>query len=48
MSHRHPAVGFFCAFVVVSLNFISTTDIPADGYGIRPYGLPIPLHSACR
>ena len=22
--------------------------IPTGGYGIRPYGLPIPLHSACR
>ena len=21
---------------------------PTGGYGIRPYGLPIPLHSACR
>ena len=35
-------------FVVVSLNSISTTDTPTGGYGIRPYGLPIPLHSACR
>ena len=35
-------------FVVVSLHSISTADTPADGYGIRPYGLPIPLHSACR
>ncbi len=33
---------------MVSLNSISTTDTPAGGYGIRPYGLPIPLHSACR
>lgn len=40
--------GIFCAFVVVSLNSISTTDTPTGGYGIRPYGLPIPLHSACR
>ena len=43
-----PGGGIFCAFVVVSLNSISTTDIPTGGYGIRPYGLPIPLHSACR
>ena len=35
-------------FVVVSLNSISTTDTPTGGYEIRPYGLPIPLHSACR
>ena len=26
---------------------ISTAYTPAGGYGIRPYGLPIPLHSAC-
>ena len=38
----------FLCFVVVSLNSISTTDTPSGGYGIRPYGLPIPLHSACR
>ena len=38
----------FLCFVVVSLNSISTTDTPTGGYGIRPYGLPIPLHSACR
>ena len=43
-----PGGGIFCAFVVVSLNSISTTDTPTGGYGIRPYGLPIPLHSACR
>ena len=42
MSHRHPAVGFFVLFVVASLNSISTTDTPTGGYGIRPYGLPIP------
>ena len=33
---------------MVLLNSISTTDTPTGGYGIRPYGLPIPLHSACR
>ena len=33
---------------MVSLNSISTTNTPTGGYGIRPYGLPIPLHSACR
>ena len=27
---------------------ISTAYTPTGGYGIRPYGLPIPLHSACR
>ena len=43
-----PGGGIFCAFVVVSLNSISTTYTPTGGYGIRPYGLPIPLHSACR
>ena len=43
-----PGGGIFCAFAVVSLNSISTTDTPTGGYGIRPYGLPIPLHSACR
>ena len=33
---------------MASPNSISTTDTPAGGYGIRPYGLPIPLHSARR
>ena len=33
-----------CGFI----NSISTTDTPTGGYGIRPYGLPISLHSACR
>ena len=47
LSHRHPAVGFF-VFFVASLNSISTTDTPTGGYGIRPYGLPISLHSARR
>ena len=27
---------------------ISTAYTPTGGYGIRPYGLPIPLYSACR
>ena len=43
-----PGGGIFCVFVVASPNSISTTDTPTGGYGIRPYGLPIPLHSACR